>query len=52
MAARAAWNGCRSALLRIDYLFSANGVTPVSVGPDCTPAGSDHCLLDGVMALP
>ena len=24
-------------LLRIDYLFSANGVTPVSAGPDCTP---------------
>lgn len=39
-------------LLRIDYLFSANGVTPVSAGPDCTPTGSDHCLLQGVMALP
>ena len=39
-------------LLRIDYLFSANGVAPVSVGPDCTPRGSDHCLLAGTMALP
>jgi len=39
-------------LLRIDYLFSANGVTPVSISPDCTPRGSDHCLLTGVMALP
>jgi endonuclease/exonuclease/phosphatase (EEP) superfamily protein YafD len=39
-------------LLRIDYLLSANGVTPISVAPDCTPTGSDHCLLQGVMALP
>jgi endonuclease/exonuclease/phosphatase (EEP) superfamily protein YafD len=39
-------------LLRIDYLFSANGVTPVSISPDCTPRSSDHCLLSGVMALP
>lgn len=39
-------------LLRIDYLFSANGVTPVSVSPECTPRGSDHCIVEGVVALP
>lgn len=39
-------------LLRIDYLFSANGVAPVTVGVDCTPRGSDHCIVEGVMALP
>jgi len=39
-------------LLRIDLLFSANGITPVSVSQDCTPRGSDHCIMAGVMALP
>ena len=39
-------------LLRIDYVFSANGVTPVSISPECTPRGSDHCIVAGVMALP
>jgi endonuclease/exonuclease/phosphatase (EEP) superfamily protein YafD len=39
-------------LLRIDYVFGGNGVAPVSIGPDCTPSGSDHCLVEGVMALP
>jgi len=39
-------------LLRIDLLFSANGVTPVSLSQDCTPRGSDHCIVAGVMALP
>ena len=39
-------------LLRIDLLFSANGVTPVAVSQDCTPRGSDHCIVAGVMALP
>jgi vancomycin resistance protein VanJ len=38
-------------LLRIDYLFSANGVMPRSVGVDCTPRGSDHCIIAGVMSL-
>jgi endonuclease/exonuclease/phosphatase (EEP) superfamily protein YafD len=39
-------------LLRIDYLFAGNGVAPISIATDCTPTGSDHCLVEGVMALP
>lgn len=39
-------------LLRIDYVFTGNGVSPVSLAPDCRPTGSDHCLLEGVVALP
>jgi endonuclease/exonuclease/phosphatase (EEP) superfamily protein YafD len=40
------------ALLRIDYLFSSPNVTPLAVTTDCTPRGSDHCLVRGVFALP
>jgi endonuclease/exonuclease/phosphatase (EEP) superfamily protein YafD len=39
-------------LLRIDYVFGGNGVAPVSIDTDCTPSGSDHCLVEAVMALP
>lgn len=39
-------------LLRIDYLFMANGVAPLSTSPDCTPRGSDHCIIAGTVALP
>ena len=39
-------------LLRIDYVFSANGLEPIAIGPDCTPRGSDHCLLHATLELP
>jgi vancomycin resistance protein VanJ len=45
-------DGLPFGLLRIDYLFSANGVAPLSIGVDCTPRGSDHCIVQGRMALP
>lgn len=38
-------------LLRIDYMFSANGLTPLALDTDCTWRGSDHCLLVGEFAL-
>lgn len=33
------------ALLRIDYHFSSRNVTPLSSTVDCTPRGSDHCIV-------
>jgi vancomycin resistance protein VanJ len=44
--------GVPLALLRIDYLFSSPNVTPLAVTTDCTPRGSDHCLVRGTFALP
>jgi len=38
-------------LLRIDDVFSAGGLVPVTVGPDCTPQGSDHCILYATLEL-
>lgn len=38
-------------LLRIDYMFSANGLTPLALDTDCAWRGSDHCLLVGEFAL-
>jgi vancomycin resistance protein VanJ len=35
------------ALLRIDYQFSSPNVTPLSSRVDCTPRGSDHCIVAG-----
>ncbi len=32
-------------LLRIDMLFTRGKVRPLSIAPDCTPRGSDHCIL-------
>jgi endonuclease/exonuclease/phosphatase (EEP) superfamily protein YafD len=37
---------------RIDMVFGGNGVRPVSMTVDCTPRGSDHCLIRASMALP
>jgi exonuclease III len=34
-------------LLRIDYLLASPAVTPLSMTTDCTPRGSDHCLVRG-----
>lgn len=38
-------------LLRIDDVFSANGLVPLDIGPDCTPRGSDHCILHATLEL-
>ena len=34
-------------LLRIDYLMASPNVTPLSMTTDCTPRGSDHCIVRG-----
>jgi vancomycin resistance protein VanJ len=34
-------------LLRIDYLFSGEHVSPTGIQTDCTPRSSDHCVLIG-----
>jgi endonuclease/exonuclease/phosphatase (EEP) superfamily protein YafD len=39
------------ALLRIDYLFSGPGVVPLSSEVDCTPRGSDHCIVHGTFEV-
>jgi vancomycin resistance protein VanJ len=39
------------ALLRIDYMFSTARVTPLHLDTDCTPRGSDHCVLLGRFAV-
>ncbi len=38
-------------LLRIDYLLSSPDVTPLRATVDCTPRGSDHCILHGAFAV-
>ena len=38
-------------LLRIDAVFTANGLEPLDIGPDCTPSGSDHCILHATLEL-
>lgn len=35
------------ALLRIDYLFTSPTIRPLRLAVDCTPRGSDHCILYG-----
>jgi vancomycin resistance protein VanJ len=45
------FKGMPFGLLRIDYLFSAGGLSPVSITTDCTPRGGDHCLVDGTFAF-
>lgn len=39
--------GMGISLVRIDYLFSSPNVTPLSMSSDCTPCGSDHCIVKG-----
>jgi len=34
-------------LLRIDYMFTSPNVTPLATSTDCTPRGSDHCIVHG-----
>jgi vancomycin resistance protein VanJ len=39
-------------LLRIDYLLSSPRFVVLAAGPDCTPRGSDHCLVSATFARP
>jgi endonuclease/exonuclease/phosphatase family metal-dependent hydrolase len=39
-------------LLRIDYLFGSPAFVAIAAGPDCTPRGSDHCLVSATFARP
>ena len=39
-------------LLRIDYLLSSRQVMPLNSAVDCTPRGTDHCLVRATFALP
>lgn len=32
-------------IVRIDFVFSSPGLRPTSISTDCTPRGSDHCLI-------
>jgi vancomycin resistance protein VanJ len=38
-------------LLRIDMVFVTNGVLPLQISPDCTPRGSDHCVVRAAVAV-
>ncbi len=40
------------ALLRIDYLFNSTAIASLRTTVDCTPRGSDHCILRGWFAIP
>lgn len=39
-------------ILRIDYAFGGGNLRPVASSVDCTPLGSDHCLLRAVFVRP
>jgi vancomycin resistance protein VanJ len=39
-------------LLRIDYLLASSAFVALEAGPDCTPHGSDHCLVSATFARP
>jgi endonuclease/exonuclease/phosphatase (EEP) superfamily protein YafD len=38
-------------LIRIDYQWGSSRVTPVRLNTDCTPRGSDHCMLTGTFVV-
>ncbi|MEA2623575.1 MAG: vancomycin resistance protein VanJ [Chloroflexota bacterium] len=38
-------------VLRIDMVFGGNGARPIAVAVDCTPRGSDHCLVQAELRL-
>ncbi|MEO8287915.1 MAG: endonuclease/exonuclease/phosphatase family protein [Chloroflexota bacterium] len=40
------------AILRIDYMFSSPNVLPLATSVDCTPRGSDHCIVHGRFEVP
>jgi vancomycin resistance protein VanJ len=39
-------------VLRIDYVMTGGGIVPVKIGEDCTPLGSDHCIVAATLAVP
>jgi vancomycin resistance protein VanJ len=39
-------------VLRIDYVFGGGGIAPTEVSEDCTPRGTDHCILRAAIAVP
>ncbi len=39
-------------LLRIDMVLTGGGATPLRIDADCTPRGSDHCLVRARVELP
>jgi endonuclease/exonuclease/phosphatase (EEP) superfamily protein YafD len=41
----------RVPMLRIDYLLGSPRFVPLQIAVDCTPRGSDHCLLNGTFSL-
>jgi vancomycin resistance protein VanJ len=45
------FKGMPFGLLRIDYLFSAGGLAPLSITTDCAPRGGDHCLVRATFAF-
>lgn len=38
-------------IARIDFVFSSPGLRPTSISTDCTPRGSDHCLIVASLQL-
>jgi hypothetical protein len=42
---------CPRGLIRIGYQLSSPGLRPLRITTDCTPRGSDHCLLAAVFDL-
>ena len=38
-------------ILRIDHFLGGPRTRPLTVGEDCTPMGSDHCILFGEAAI-
>jgi vancomycin resistance protein VanJ len=39
-------------VLRIDYLFAGGGIVPTEISEDCTPRGTDHCVVRAAVAVP
>jgi endonuclease/exonuclease/phosphatase family metal-dependent hydrolase len=39
-------------LVRIDHMLSTADIRPLRVAVDCTPRGSDHCIVTGTFELP
>jgi len=37
-------------VLRIDHMFAGPGIRPQRISTDCTPRGSDHCIVDSLLA--
>lgn len=43
--------GWQLPLLRIDHIFSSPNVTALNASVDCTPRGSDHCVVYGMFEV-